>query len=114
MTNNNLLITETSLSKIDLNKYSNIKKPEDYIPNFLRVMSATKFSKNGKEWCRSLSSYNSGSYSAQWMIIDYNKFKMIKGTKKLIKGLVYLLEQTPDKIVYHDISHYIYKVLISF
>ena len=110
LTNNNLLVTETTLGKIDIKRYSHTKKAKDYIPNFLRVLSATRFARNGKEWCQSLSTYNSGTYSAQWMIINYNKFKKIKGTKKKIKGLVYLLEQTPDRMVYHDISYYIHKV----
>lgn len=110
LTNNNLLITETTLEVIDINKYSNVKGAESYIPNFLRVLSATRFAKNGKEWCKSMSSYNSGTYSSQWMIIDYNIFKQIKGTNKRAKDLVYMLEQSPHKVVYHDISNYIQNV----
>jgi len=36
---------ETTLEVIDISLYSKVKQAEDYIPNFLRVMSATRFSK---------------------------------------------------------------------
>jgi hypothetical protein len=110
VTNNNLLITETTLEVIDIKKYWNVKGSSDYIPNFLRVLSASRFSRNGKEWCKTISAYNSGTYSSQWMIIDFNIFKKIKGTKNKQNKMIYMLEQTPNKITYHDISNHIYTV----
>jgi hypothetical protein len=111
VTSNNLLITETTLEVIDIKKYEKVKGAEDYIPNFLRVLSASRFAKNGKEWCKSISGYNSGTYSSQWMIIDYNVFNEMKGTKNFKKELVYMLEQTPDRVTYHDISNHIKTVI---
>jgi len=110
ITNHNLLVTETTLEVIDIKKYAKTKGADSYIPNFLRVLSATRFARNGKEWCESISGYNSGTYSSQWMIIDYNKFNQIKGTNKNTADLVYILEQSPDKIVYHDITNHIINV----
>jgi len=107
VTNNNLLITETTLEVINIEKYKNVKSAENYIPNFLRVLSASRFSKTGQEWCESISAYNSGTYSSQWMVIDYNKFKKMKGKKNKKKGLVYMLEQTPGEVIYHDITDHI-------
>ncbi len=80
----------------------------------MRVLSATRFAKTAKEWCKIFSEFNSGTYSSQWMILDYNQFKKIKGTNKSIKGLVYMLEQAPHKLVYHDISNYILNVKYNF
>jgi hypothetical protein len=37
---------ETTLELIDIGLYSNVKKPEDYIPNFTRVLAATRFAKS--------------------------------------------------------------------
>lgn len=114
VTSNNLLITETTLEVIDIEKYKNVKSSENYIPNFLRVLSASRFSKNAKEWCQTIAASNSGTYSSQWMVIDYNIFKSIKGSKKKKNGLVYMLEQTPDRVTYHDISSHMFKVCIYF
>lgn len=37
------MVTETTLEVIDINLYTHVKKPEDYIPNFTRVLAATRF-----------------------------------------------------------------------
>lgn len=54
--------------------------------------------------------YNSGTYSSQWMIIDYNVFEKIKNTNHRPEKLIFVMEQTPDKFVSHDISKYLYDV----
>jgi hypothetical protein len=46
LTNYNLLVTETTLEVIDINLYSHVKPAEEYIPNFTRVLAATRFSKS--------------------------------------------------------------------
>ena len=46
ITHNNLLITETTLQVIDINLYhKHIKPVEEYIPNFMRVMAASRSAK---------------------------------------------------------------------
>jgi hypothetical protein len=42
------------------------------------------------------------------MILDYKKFENIKNSKKQAKGILYMMEQTPSRIVYHDISKYLF------
>ncbi len=37
---------ETTLEVIDINLYQNIKPAEEYIPNFIRIMAATRFAKS--------------------------------------------------------------------
>lgn len=99
---------------IDIMAYANVKPIEQYIPNFMRVLSATRFAKTAKEWCQIFAFRNSGTYSSQWMILDYNVFNKVKETNKSVAHLVYLMEQTPKKIVYHDITPYLLKVLLCF
>lgn len=43
------------------------------------------------------------------MIIDYKVFEKIKGTDNKLNNLVHMMEQTPHRIIYHDISGYMYK-----
>jgi len=47
LTNHNLLIMETTLEVIRISLYDAVKPADQYIPNFLRVMAATRFSKTG-------------------------------------------------------------------
>jgi hypothetical protein len=42
------------------------------------------------------------------MIIDYKLFGQLKGTNDQKPHLLYMMEQTPERIVYHDISSYLY------
>jgi hypothetical protein len=113
ITNNNLVITETTIEIIDVTHYKHVKTSDKFIPNFMRVLVASRFAKSAKEWCKMFAVWNSGTYSSQWMILDYNNFKQIKGTNKSVNNMIYMMEQTPDKIVYHDISHYMEKVIFT-
>lgn len=45
ITNNKLMITETTIDVLDINLYSKMKSAEEYIFNFMRVNSASLFSK---------------------------------------------------------------------
>jgi len=40
-------------------------------------MTATRFARTGEEWTKIFDRYNSGTYSSQWMIIDYNVFEKV-------------------------------------
>lgn len=108
MTNNNIVITETTLEVVDIRLYDYVKKAENYIPNFLRVMAASRIAKSAEEWVNIFKKDNSGTYSSQWIIVDHNIFAKIKGTNKKESKLVYVLEQTPNIIISHDISKQIY------
>jgi hypothetical protein len=45
LSNHKLLVMETTLEVIDIKLYKNVKSAQDYIPNFTRVISATRFAK---------------------------------------------------------------------
>lgn len=115
ITNNELAITETTLEILDINAYSHIKPVNLYFPNYIRVLTASRFAKTGKEWIELFSSYNSGTYSSQWLILDYKVFKNILGLKnnevsinnEKHAGLLYMLEQQPKDMIYHDVSKYL-------
>ena len=108
-TNNKLVVTETTIEVVDVNKYSSILPEETYLPNYMRVLAATRFAKSGDQWVKLFQAYNSGTYSSQWLILDYNIFEKIKGTNEQMKGLFFILEQIPDKITVHDASKYLYE-----
>jgi len=103
---------ETTIDVVDVNEFKYVKEADKYIPNFMRVLAATRFAKSSKEWINIFKTYNSGTYSSQWMIIDYNLFKKLKGTNKREKDLLYVVEQNPQHLIHHDISDYLYKVWV--
>ncbi len=111
ITNNKLMVTETTLEVIDINLYKNVKEEAKYIPNFMRVNSASFFSKTAREWVDNFSYYNSGTYSSQWMVLDYKVFEKAKSKGTKMKDLLYVLEQTPNVIVSHDVSDFLYEVI---
>jgi len=51
--------------------------------------------RNGKEWAQIFSKYNSGTYNNQFMIVDYNKFKIGTKPSELPNDLLWILEQMP-------------------
>jgi hypothetical protein len=112
VTNNKLMVTETTLDVIDVSLYDYIKEVNTYIPNFMRVNSATFFSKSAEEWINNFKFYNSGTYCSQWMIVDYNNFESARAKYNNFEKVLYVLEQTPNSIISHDISKYLQDVNI--
>ena len=110
---NKLVIMETTIEVIDINLYKQMKlEYKHYIPNFMRVLLASKTAKNNKEWLTLFRKNMSGTYSSQWMILDYKIFNTIIGKTldkvKQYKNLFLLIEEIPNKIISHDISNVLY------
>ncbi len=110
---NKLVIMETTIEVIDINLYKQMKlEYKNYVPNFMRVLLASKNAKNNKEWITLFRKNMSGTYSSQWMILDYKIFNKIKGKTlnkvKQYKNLFQLTEEIPNKIISHDISNVLY------
>lgn len=118
LTSEKLMVTETTLEVIDVNLYKKAKSSEFYIPNFLRVNSATIYSRSSYNWMHQFCTYNTGTYSSQWIINDYKVFENLKNLDKsksrkiqvdkdllnLSNGMTIIMEQTPDAIIVHDLS----------
>lgn len=108
-----LVIMETTIEVIDINLYKQMKLDyKTYIPTFMRVLVASKYSQNNREWISLFKKNMSGTYASQWMILDYKVFNRIKGKSiektKRISNLLLLIEEIPNKMVYHDISNVLY------
>ncbi len=66
-----------------------------------------------EEWIKNFSYYNSGTYSSQWMVIDYKQFDIALKNKTKIDKLLYVLEQTPKRMISYDVSENLYDVFIK-
>mmetsp|Transcript_91527 Transcript_91527/g.191324 ORF Transcript_91527/g.191324 Transcript_91527/m.191324 type:complete len:413 (-) Transcript_91527:39-1277(-) len=92
-----LAITETTL---------NIPKEQiypvgDVYPDFLRIMAANRLSKDGNDWVSMMTLSATGTYSSQWLVVDYNKFS---SGAPLPSGAFYVLEQAPGVSRSEDMS----------
>ncbi|KAF3695837.1 putative phospholipase B-like 2 [Channa argus] len=75
-------------------------QPTGTVMEWLRNIVANRLAATGKEWAEIFSTYNSGTYNNQWMIVDYNHFT--PGKTDIKEELFVVLEQIPGLIVYAD------------
>lgn len=101
ITSNKLAVTETTLEVVDVSLYKDIDYKK-YYPNYMRVISSTRFSTSALEWTNSFKKTSAYTYSSQWLIVDYNK---LAGGKNFF----YVLEQTPGNFVDQDMSEALIK-----
>eukprot|EP00118_Oscarella_pearsei_P024892 m.307042 g.307042 ORF g.307042 m.307042 type:complete len:550 (+) comp41843_c0_seq1:97-1746(+) len=69
--------------------------------DFVRCMVANRLANSGEEWSKVFEKYNSGTYNNQWMIVDY---KLFKAGKELQPNTLWILEQLPGYVEYHDMT----------
>eukprot|EP00747_Dinoflagellata_sp_TGD_P217296 gnl/TRDRNA2_/TRDRNA2_89713_c1_seq1.p1 gnl/TRDRNA2_/TRDRNA2_89713_c1~~gnl/TRDRNA2_/TRDRNA2_89713_c1_seq1.p1 ORF type:complete len:299 (-),score=53.49 gnl/TRDRNA2_/TRDRNA2_89713_c1_seq1:134-928(-) len=70
------------------------------VPDFMRIMLANRIAKSGKEWVDLMTASTTGTYSSQWMVIDYKLFN--PGDSTLQPGTFWVLEQVPGLNVAED------------
>ncbi|XP_064392247.1 putative phospholipase B-like 2 [Halichondria panicea] len=93
-----LVTMETSIENFNPDLWKFVT-PESVFENY-RVVAANRLASSGKEWTSIFSKYNSGTYNNQWMVVDYKLFQ--PGAKDLKEGLLWVLEQLPNKTVAFD------------
>mmetsp|Transcript_15799 Transcript_15799/g.29174 ORF Transcript_15799/g.29174 Transcript_15799/m.29174 type:complete len:668 (+) Transcript_15799:53-2056(+) len=94
---NGLAVTETTLSIPSRQQYP--VSPAE--PDFARIMAVNRLSSNAEEWVRSMEDTATGTYSSQWMVMDYRKFAP---RQELLDGAFYVLEQAPGASHFEDMS----------
>jgi hypothetical protein len=92
-----LAITETTLSIPRKQNYPSSQT----VPDFIRIMAANRLSSNAEDWVRNMVDSATGTYSSQWMVMDYKKFTP---GEELPDGAFYVLEQAPGTNHYEDMS----------
>lgn len=95
-----LAVTETTLNIPKDVRYT----PSGEVPDFLRIMAANRVASTGHDWVQSMSDSATGTYSSQWMVVDYKKFK--KG-QALEDGTFHVLEQAPGVNHIQDMSSHL-------
>nr|XP_027205368.1 putative phospholipase B-like 2 [Dermatophagoides pteronyssinus] len=101
-----MIVQETTIHNYNLELYKKISINE-MIFEFLRTMVANRLARNGQEWSKIFSYYNSGTYNNQFMIIDYKKFQ--PDQQKIQPNFLWILEQMPGIIIANDMTEILLK-----
>lgn len=97
-----LAITETTLSVPQEQTYPR----RQIVPDFIRIMAANRLSSSAEDWAQSMVDSATGTYSSQWMIVDYKKFSP---GGDLTPGTFVVLEQAPGISHFEDMSSWLQK-----
>mmetsp|Transcript_80355 Transcript_80355/g.260328 ORF Transcript_80355/g.260328 Transcript_80355/m.260328 type:complete len:648 (-) Transcript_80355:83-2026(-) len=95
-----LAVTETTLSIPNQQHYP----PTAGVPDFIRIMAANRLATNGEAWVQSMAGSATGTYSSQWMVLNYQKFT--PGSEPP-DGTFFVLEQAPTANHYEDMTSWL-------
>ena len=87
-----LVTTETTLFIYDSSLFE-ASQPLGQVFEPARVMAANRLARDGKEWTKMASRFNSGTYNNQWMVVDLSK---VSGGR-LDDGALWVMEQLPGR-----------------
>ena len=87
-----LVTTETTLFIYDSSLFE-ASQPLGQVFEPARVMAANRLARDGKEWTKMASRFNSGTYNNQWMVVDLSKVS--RG--RLDNGALWVMEQLPGR-----------------
>eukprot|EP00451_Oxyrrhis_marina_P009659 CAMPEP_0204320460 /NCGR_PEP_ID=MMETSP0469-20131031/7653_1 /ASSEMBLY_ACC=CAM_ASM_000384 /TAXON_ID=2969 /ORGANISM="Oxyrrhis marina" /LENGTH=672 /DNA_ID=CAMNT_0051301725 /DNA_START=27 /DNA_END=2045 /DNA_ORIENTATION=- len=96
-----VVITETTLSLLKDSPYDKVNDGPTTVPDFFRVMIANRLAGSSEDWVNLMKQSATGTYSSQWMAVDYNKFQ--KG-QPVPQGTLFVLEQVPGRNEIRDES----------
>merc|ERR1719277_2794893 len=74
------------------------------IPNFMHIMAVNRLASSAAHWAQLFSSVNTGTYTSQWMVVDYNQFE---AGKPLADNAFWVVEAVPGVAHAEDMSGYL-------
>jgi hypothetical protein len=101
LTDSGIVVTETTISMLTDEPYDKLDDNGTSVPDFMRIMMASKLARTGDEWVKLMKRSATGTYSSQWMVVDYNKFSPGKPVQD---GTLMVLEQIPGISHSQDMS----------
>ncbi len=99
-----LLVLETSIGNFNSSLWKFVIA-DNMVFEFIRNTVANRLASNGREWTEIFGKLNSGTYNNQFMVIDYNKFKIGTKPSQLPNDVLWVLEQMPGYTESDDVTH---------
>mmetsp|Transcript_2574 Transcript_2574/g.5965 ORF Transcript_2574/g.5965 Transcript_2574/m.5965 type:complete len:687 (-) Transcript_2574:39-2099(-) len=87
-----LVVTETTISMLTDEPYDKLQDGGSAVPDFMRIMLANRLARSAPAWAELMQQSATGTYSSQWMVVDYNKFS---SGEQLQPGTLVVVEQVP-------------------
>ena len=100
LTANKLVVTETTLTIMDDNALR--RMTAEGVGSWMSTVVASRLATSGEEWAELFLANSAHTYSCQWLIVDYGRFK--KGSVTQNKGLFWILEDVPGAFVSKDMT----------
>lgn len=97
-----MAVMETTIENNNVDIATKNTIPKGCVLEGLRVMAANRLARNIHQWADIFSSYNSGTYNNEWMVLDYKKFEPNKELPNT--DLFLVLEQMPGYIMFKDMT----------
>jgi len=99
-----IAVTETTISMLSDEPYDKIndKDVRQKVPDYMRIMLSNRLAGSGKEWTDLMTKSETGTYSSQWMVVDYNLYE--PGSDSVPKDTLWVLEQVPGMSHAEDMS----------
>lgn len=96
-----LVITETTISMLSDEPYDRLESNAEKVPDFMRIMLANRLARSGDDWVGLMRKSSTGTYSSQWMVVDYGRFAPGSPPRN---GTLLVLEQVPGMSRSEDMS----------
>jgi len=93
-----LAVMETTIENYNHELWMNVSTSNSIYAS-VRTMVANRLAKDGEDWTKIFSKYNSGTYNNQWMVLNYDLFEP---NKPVQPGLLWVLEQLPGLVTSAD------------
>lgn len=103
ITDSGLSIMETSLIVLRPEAWDTITTLP-YTPNFMHLMATTRLANGAANWVQLLTGMNSGTYTSQWMVMDYNQFVP---NQPIPDNAFWVAEMVPGAVQAMDMSAYL-------
>merc|ERR1719469_692465 len=94
---------ETSLITLNPLLWDNVGEGPT-VPNFMHIMAVNRLASGAAHWVHLFSSANVGTYTSQWMVVDYNQFE---SGKQLPDNAFWVAEVVPGATHAEDMSGYL-------
>ena len=94
---NGLVVQETTLENHNASSYKGLT-PDSFVFEFIRTIISNRLADVGATWAGIFSVENSGSYSNQFMVVDYKR----KDGNEIRNGFLTIVEQMPHYMIYKD------------
>jgi hypothetical protein len=96
-----LVVTETTISMLTDEPYDKLTDNVTALPDFMRIMMANRLAKTAPGWADLMKKSATGTYSSQWMVVDYKQFTPGQAVPN---GTLVVIEQIPGLSHAEDMS----------